>query len=277
MRTWDLLPGVKILRVNDYDMAYLERGSGPPLVLVHGAVNDYRTWEPQMGPLGERYRVIAVSLRHYYPERWDGKGDDFSITQHAADVAAFVRALGGGPVHLLGHSRGGNVVLHVAKADQSLLRTLILADASGLEVLLPKTSTVDATRGPAMFKLVGDRISAGDIDGGLEILAEYTTGQGAWKALTESQKQIRRDNAWTVAADTGDRPQTTCEEGSKIMVPTLLMNGEVSPERYPATSRLFQRCLPNQEHVSIAEASHGMFRTHPEASNAAVLSFLAKH
>src|SRR3954469_7534294 len=37
-------PGVNIVEVNGYPMAYQEVGSGPPLVLVHGSPNDYRTW-----------------------------------------------------------------------------------------------------------------------------------------------------------------------------------------------------------------------------------------
>ena len=41
---WPLPPGVKTLPVNGYPMAYLERGSGPTLVLVPGSLNDYRYW-----------------------------------------------------------------------------------------------------------------------------------------------------------------------------------------------------------------------------------------
>jgi hypothetical protein len=49
--------------------------------------------------LAAHYRVIAVSLRHYFPEPWDGQGDDFSVLQHADDVAEFSRVLDLGPVH----------------------------------------------------------------------------------------------------------------------------------------------------------------------------------
>src|SRR5437588_863027 len=63
---------MQTLRVNGYDMAYLEVGKGPPLVCVHGTLGDFRTWSAVMGPLSKSYRVISVSLRHFFPEHWDG-------------------------------------------------------------------------------------------------------------------------------------------------------------------------------------------------------------
>ena len=136
---WPLPDGVKSVEVNGYDMAYQEAGSGTPLVLVHGALVDYRYWSQQVPEFAKNYRVIAVSLRHYYPEKWDGKGEDFSIEQHAADVAALIKKLDLGKVHLLGHSRGGGVVVNVAKTHPKVIKTLILADAGGFQSLLPKT------------------------------------------------------------------------------------------------------------------------------------------
>src|SRR5919205_280561 len=134
---WLLPEGIKTVEVNGYPMAYQEAGSGTPLVLVHGAMNDYRAWYLQVPEFAKKYHVIAVSLRHYYPEKWNGQGGDFSITQHANDVAALIKALNLGKVHLLGHSRGGAVAVNVAKRHPEVIRTLILEDASGLETLLP--------------------------------------------------------------------------------------------------------------------------------------------
>jgi hypothetical protein len=41
---------------------------------MRGAISDYRSWAAQMEPFGRTNRAVAVSLRHYFPERWDGKG-----------------------------------------------------------------------------------------------------------------------------------------------------------------------------------------------------------
>src|SRR5262245_30945847 len=70
----ELPSGVKTLRVNGYDMAYVEAGSGRPLVMLHGAMSDYRSWAAQMEPLGRINRAVAVSIRHSFRERWRGSG-----------------------------------------------------------------------------------------------------------------------------------------------------------------------------------------------------------
>ena len=74
---WPLPEGVTSVEVNGYPMAYQERGRETPLILVHGSLNDYRYWNDQIGVFAEYHRVIAVSLRHYFPERWDGRGQTF--------------------------------------------------------------------------------------------------------------------------------------------------------------------------------------------------------
>ena len=84
---------MQTLRVNGYDMAYLEIGAGPPLVCVHGTLGDFRTWSAVLGPLSKQHRVIAVSLRRFFPEHWDGVGDDYQMAQHVADVIAFIEQL----------------------------------------------------------------------------------------------------------------------------------------------------------------------------------------
>lgn len=84
------------LHVNGYDMPYLDVGeakAGPPLVCVHGSLNDFRVWGCVHGPLSQRHRLICVSLRHFFPAQWDGVGDTYSIAQHVDDVIAFIRSI----------------------------------------------------------------------------------------------------------------------------------------------------------------------------------------
>ena len=122
---------MQTLPVNGYDMAYLEIGRGRPLVCVHGTLGDFRTWSAVMGPLSKKHRVIAVSLRHFFPEHWDGVGNDYLMSQHVADMIGFLERLGDGPVDLIGHSRGGHISFRVAQQRPDLLRRLVLAEPGG--------------------------------------------------------------------------------------------------------------------------------------------------
>ena len=79
---------MQTIKVNGYDMAYLEVGHGPPLVCVHGTLGDFRTWSAVMGPLSRTHRVIA--------DQPGGLGQVVVRAKHHQLAAADV-ADGGGP------------------------------------------------------------------------------------------------------------------------------------------------------------------------------------
>ena len=60
----------------------------------------------------------------------------------------------------------------------------------------------------------------------------------------------------------------------KITAPTLLLSWEQSPPLWKASEAELLRLRPSREHVVIGGASHGMIRTHPEQTNAAIFQFL---
>ncbi len=279
-RTWQLPAGVKALQVNGYEMAYVERGAGIPVVLVHGSLSDYRSWAPQMEPFSASYRTISLSLRHYYPERWDGSGKDFSIRQHAEDLVSFIKTLNSGPVHMVAHSRGGDVALRMASTHPELLRSLVLIEPAPLDSLMPKTPAADAAAVRRKEQLTGtlERFQKGDIDGGLEFFLDLNIAPGTWKNGAAPQKQVWRDNAWplrNLEADAKD--PFTCADAGRINVPVLLVSGEKSPPIFGIMLNALQPCFSRQGRVTIPNASHTMARTHSQAFNTAVLGFLARH
>ena len=277
-RNWDLPPQAKAMQANGYEVAFIERGTGPVVVLVHGTVTDYRYWTAQMEPLGSSHRVVALSLRHFYPERWDGKGSDFSVEQHARDLAAFIRGLNVGPVHLLRHSRGGDVVLLLAKAEPSLIKTLTLADPAPLEALLPTTpeAAAEANTRRTFISAAIDHLEQGDMDGGLERFIDGVLGTGAWKGSPEPFREGVRDNAWSIKSLLTDaQAPFTCTDAAAIKVPVLLITGERSPRPYGVMHEALSSCLTRHTRVTIPNAAHVMNRANPQAFNAAVLDFWA--
>ncbi|MGJ4953509.1 alpha/beta fold hydrolase [Bradyrhizobium sp. HKCCYLS20291] len=273
---WQLPPGIKSIEVNGYPMAYQEAGSGTPVLLVHGSMNDYRYWSPQIEAFAGQHRVIAVSLRHFFPERWDGNGSDFSIIQHADDVAELIRKLDLGPVHLLGHSRGGAVVLNVAARHPEVIKTLMLADASGMETLLPDSSQSGAADGRKLRDEFAAHLAKGDREGAIKGFVEALNGPKGWDELSQEEKTILLDNIGT-AMRPEQRPSLSCEVIAKFQFPVLLLNGEKSPKRYAEMFEAMRKCSTTNvaEAVVIRGASHAMNRQEPAVFNAVVEAFLS--
>jgi pimeloyl-ACP methyl ester carboxylesterase len=199
---------MQMLHVNGTDMAYLELGQGRPLVCVHGSLCDFRIWSAVLGPLKQHHRVIAVSLRHFFPERWDGASDTYSIGQHVADVIAFIEELDTEPVDLMGHSRGGHIAFRVAQQRPDLLRRLVLAEPGGeLDATLDPTAKPGPSPLAARIAASAEKIAAGDVEGGLKFFFDAIEGAGAWARVPAPSKQQLRDNAFTLIGKraTGDR------------------------------------------------------------------------
>jgi esterase len=273
---WKIPDGVKYTEVNGYDMAYQESGSGAPLVLVHGALTDYRTWAAVAPELAKHYHVYIVALRHYYPEKWDGKGNDFSYEQHASDVAEFIKKLKLGKVHLLGHSRGGGVVVNVAKQNPEVIKTLILADAVGFESLLPNTEADQklANASRDRIETLKKNLAAGNNDLAGQMFVDSLSGPGAWAKRSPEVKQRLFDNLGT-ASQMGTTPPTTCDQVRKFDFPVLVLHGENSPKNFSAMSAAMRQCKHVADPIIIPNAAHNMFVDNPPVFEAAVLGFLA--
>lgn len=266
------------LRVDDYDMAYIDLGRGRPLVLIHGSLCDFREWSPVLGPLSRRHRVIAPSLRHFFPEHWDGRSGHFKMARHVADTIAFVERLGLGPVDLLGHSRGGHVAFRVAEQRPDLLRRLILAEPGGeLDSSLLPAGTPAATSGAraASVAEAARLIEAGDVDGGLQLFVDRIDGPGTWARRTAAVKQLRRDNARTLIGQIDEERQPfTLAAARAIRTPTLLIGGARTGGMLPVVLKALAGAIPGARSVLIPDTTHAMFEQAPVAFSRIVEEFL---
>jgi esterase len=264
-------------RVNDYDVAYIELGHGAPLVCVHGTLGDFRVWSPVMGPLSQRHRVISLSLRHFFPEYWDGVGSDYTIAQHVADVIAFIEALGVGSVDLMGHSRGGHIAFRVAQQRPDLLRRLVLAEPGGdIDASL---APADAPPPPASFgtryNAAADRIRANDIDGALMLFSDIVGLP--WAGIPPTVRQTWRDNARTLLGQINEqRRPFSRSDAEGISVPTLFVLGADTPGPLPRVLRALAAHVPNSRTAIIPDARHFMFEDDPVRYSAEVLKFLGE-
>ena len=271
---WELPMGVKTLTVNNYPMAYRESGSGETVVLVHGAANDYRYWDALMKSAPAGFRLIALSLRHHYPERWDGKGGRYSVKQHAEDLAAFIEALGVGPVHLVARSLGGTFAVRMTRDRPELVKKLVLIEGAFLQLLPPEQRLMQGASLPAIRKEVQARFEQGDIDGGLKVWTDRDA-PGLGELGGEERRQLRRDNAWTLIIMLEPGGPVTCTDLAGLAMPVLLMQGEKTAPRFARIVETTRKCLPSPEFVKIPEAGHDIVKN-TTATQAALFTFLKK-
>jgi esterase len=265
---------MQTLRVNGYDLAYLEVGTGCPLVCIHGTLGDFRTWYPVIGPLSKSHRVISVSLRHFFPEHWDGAGDDYRVAQHVADMIAFIEQIDPKPIDLMGHSRGGHVAFRVAQQRPDLLRRLVLAEPGGnLDASLEAAPSVPIAAGMAT---IAELIKASHIDDGLRHFVDAIDGGGAWARLPATAKQQLRDNAATMVGQVheGREPYSKADAQS-IRTPTLFIGGADTKGGLAANHRALAPYVAGSRTAMIANARHWMFDQAPQEYAAVVAEFLA--
>lgn len=267
MRSEPQLP-LQTVSINGYALTYTEQGAGTPLVLVHGSLCDCRYWKSQLGPLGRSFRVLAPSLRHYWPQQWDV--GEFSMRQHVDDLLAFIDAVGEGAAHVVGHSRGARVALEAALRRTGQVRSLTLADPG-----LPLPQAGDDARNQFRQRALA-LIEAGDLDAGLALFVDTVSGADTWRRMVPWFKEMVRDNASTLAGQVRETlAPVPRERVQQLALPTLLIGGALSPAPYPAVLETLAQWLPGARKEVIAGSSHGMNLGNPRAFNAAIEDFLA--
>jgi len=110
------------VRIDGLTVAYDRAGDGPPLLLLHGVLEDARIWRRQRESLADGFDVIA----------WDapgcGRSDDPPVGfDYTACLVGFVEALGVRP-HVLGLSWGGGLAMDLAARRPDLVERLVLCD-----------------------------------------------------------------------------------------------------------------------------------------------------
>lgn len=269
---------IKTIRVNNYSMAYIEKGQGEPLLLIHGALQDYRTWLTHINEFSEYNRTIAVSLRHYYPEKWDGRDTDLGIHQDVDDMAAFIGKLGLEKVNLLGHSRGGAVAMLLASKHPELVKRLILADPSPMFSMLQKQDKAMQYLKERKFVLQSTMkyYSGDNIETGLKVFVNHIAGGNAWEKTSEQNRNKLRQNALTLKSLIRDvETPFNCHDLRKIAAPVLMVTGEYSKPIYGQMNQAVASCLKQSSEVTVSDAGHMMYSSNPTAFVFEVQDFVA--
>ncbi|MBO7569114.1 MAG: alpha/beta fold hydrolase [Bacteroidaceae bacterium] len=223
----------------DINHYYIEKGTGFPLILLHGNGEDCSYFVHQMEPFAKHFRVIAIDTRgHGQTPRGEAS---FSIRQFAEDLLDFMNLHKIEKAHILGFSDGGNIAMVFALMHPERVEKLILnganLNASGVKrkVQIP-------------------------IEIGYRIAKFFATKSPA-----------ARKNAEMLGLMVND-PNVKAEELHSIQSPTLVIAGtkDMIKDRH---TRLIAESIPGAL-LSIIPGNHFIANKNPDTFNEVVLRFL---
>jgi non-heme chloroperoxidase len=273
------------VRVHGTELRFVERGTGIPVVLVHGSLGSLESWTPQIEALATRFRVIAYSRRYHWPNAAQPDGQAYTLSLHADDLIALIEALGLVRVHLVGSSYGAYVALLVTLRRPDLVRSLVLGEPPILPWLgrTPGGDSLLRTFDRTVFRAARAAFTRGDTTGAVE---RYWDGvalpSSAFDALPEAARarllRLAFELRLETAADPAEyMPALACKDVAGIRNSVLLVTGERSPRMFHIINEELARCLSAEEMVTVPSAGHRLNADNAGFYNGAVLQFLMKN
>ncbi|TQL03544.1 alpha/beta fold hydrolase [Cellulomonas sp. SLBN-39] len=265
----------------DIELHYTDRGTGAPVLLIHGFPLDGSSWEAQEAALLDAgYRVITYDRRGFGQSSQPSVGYDYDT--FAADLNTVLETLDLRDVTLVGFSMGtGEVARYLSTYGSARI-----AKAAFLASLEPYLAITDdnpeGAAPPAFFQGVADTVRA-------DRYAYFTGFYQDFFNLDEtlgsriSEEAVR--HAWDLASRSGavasaaaplTWPTDFRADIAAVDVPALILHGtadRILP--IDATGRRFAQALPGARYVEVEGAPHGLLTTHAAEVNEALLAFLA--
>ena len=248
-------------------LAYREEGSGPPLVLVHGSPGEGRSWGRVVPHLKERFRTICPDLPGY------GGSDRLQVDEPAGRMAAMGAAVAhlveamAAPVHLVGHSFGGNIALQAAlQVPADAIERIVLFEPVYFRALQLTGDDAALKPAAAYFEDYSRRAMAGEPQA-VRLMIDYWFGEGAFARLPAAVRGYLGAFAALNALDVRSTfvGTSTASDLAALRRPVLIVDGETSQEVVRSIARALVKLLPNARMEGLAGANHGMLDTHPEA------------
>jgi pimeloyl-ACP methyl ester carboxylesterase len=120
----------RTMTLHGHSVRYVQEGSGPVLLLIHGMAGALDTWRSVIEPLSRHATVLAVDLPGHGAS--SPGGGDYSLGSHAAFLRDVLTALGHDQVTLVGHSLGGGIAMQFSYQFPQMTERLVLVSSGGL-------------------------------------------------------------------------------------------------------------------------------------------------
>lgn len=263
--------------INNLGYHVEERGTGNPVVLLHGFTGSTETWRPLMSELEKGFRVIAIDLPGHGQTEAPLNVDRYRMEAVADGIAGLLEQLDAVPAHWLGYSMGGRIALYFACRFPLFVRSLLLESAS--PGILDTNDRV--ARAEQDFELA-QRIKREGIPHFVDYwqsLPLFDTQQRLSEETRTALRTQRLRNSATGLANslrgmsTGVQPELWSELSS-LRMPILLITGE-DDSKFVDINRRMTAKIPNSRLMVVPQAGHAVHLEAVDLYNDLVLDFFS--
>ena len=256
--------------VGGAQIAYTRAGSGPTLVMVHGAPADSRSWRWMLPDLARDHTVIA----------WDapgfGQSSDIEDTWRAADfadaLAAFIVALDLERPHLVGHSFGTMVALSLFQHHPAVPASLVLIGGyAGWAGSLPPDEVARRLEMFLGMAELGDAFDPRSYPGLFTDLIPADRDPVLATMMRENVRPSTVRAAGYIGAETDLRPVLPT-----VDVPTLVLHGEADARSPLTNAEALHAAISTSELVVLPKLGHACVVEDPEACATEIRRFVRK-
>jgi pimeloyl-ACP methyl ester carboxylesterase len=241
-----------------------------PVVLIHCSGSSGAQWRALAASLSDRYHVLAPDLIGYGGSApWTSRAG-FCLAQEAAPIRSLIGRLER-PVHLVGHSYGGAVALHIARTRPELLSSLTLIEPSAFH-LLRGGDAIDTAGLEEIMQVAADvsaSAATGDLVGGFGRFVDYWSGPGSWAAMPAEKRAAFAPQLAKVALDFHAlfSESAGLEDVRGIALPTLVLQGGCTRLPSRCIVRRLRDALPEAAFRFVQGAGHMLPITHRDEVN----------
>lgn len=250
------------IEVGDAKLRFWEQGSGPAVVLIHGAGTPGEPWTDDLAFLADRYRVITYNRRGY-----PGSGEPpASWEAHGEDAAGLIERLDAAPAALVGYSAGAIAALWVALNRPELVDRLILVDPAvhAAKGITPKFAATYAR----MQTERRVRSPQTAVTTWMRYVTARESGGSAWEdeAMSDERRQTILDAAEAVLADfdLGDGREVELDAARSIDRPCFMIDAAESPPFLRKSAARLREAIPHARVTTIEASGHALLLDQPE-------------
>jgi pimeloyl-ACP methyl ester carboxylesterase len=260
---------IQFVNANGLKFAYLEEGSGPLVLLLHGFPDTAHTWDdlrPRIAASG--YRAVSPFMRGYHPSAVPDRDPDQETL--ARDPLALIEALGARDAIVIGHDWGASAAYGAAALGPDRVKKLFVIAIPHPATLKPSPKKLWGARHFATYKLPGapNRFARNDF---AALSAIYRRWSPTWNPDPQEFAAVRAcfSNRASLNAAFGYyrklSPIPSASLRTRITVPVVAFAGLDDPIAEPSDFRRAARMFDNGYIVEEVRGGHFMHREHPEA------------